>query len=102
MLTSFTISYFDGRNGKISDNYKSYHQSFLNFHYKKKMYMKHPATFFLAQIKFSVYKFRNGNMNLILLTLIILPHHIRDLEGLSESGELTEHDEKQHLLQALK
>jgi hypothetical protein len=41
-------------------------------------------------------------MNLILLTLIIPPLHIRGLEGLSESGELTEHDEKQHLLPALK
>jgi hypothetical protein len=41
-------------------------------------------------------------MNLILFTLIIPPRHIRDLEGLSESGELTEHDKNQHLLPALK
>jgi hypothetical protein len=41
-------------------------------------------------------------MNLILFTLIIPPHHMRDLEDLRESGELTEYDEKQHLLPALK
>jgi len=41
-------------------------------------------------------------MNLILFALIIPPHHTRDLEDLSESGELTEYDEKQHLLPALK
>jgi hypothetical protein len=41
-------------------------------------------------------------MNLILFALIIPPHHMKDLEGLSESGELTKYDEKQHLLPALK
>jgi hypothetical protein len=37
-LTSFITSYFDGRNGKISANYQSYHQSFLNFLTEKKLY----------------------------------------------------------------
>jgi len=31
-------------------------------------------------------------MNLILFALIIPPHHMRDLEGLSESRKLTEYE----------
>jgi hypothetical protein len=39
-------------------------------------------------------------MNLILLALIIPSHRMRELGGLSETEELTEYDEKQHLLPA--